>query len=85
MPKPYKLKAHGPDEFVDVTIDPGFKEDMYVIGRSRPSPINMGGYKVIHHATTNLIEDEDDPTGALLQRVRARQERRHLPAATRAA
>ena len=32
MPKPYMLKAHGRDEFVDVTIDPGFKEDMYVIG-----------------------------------------------------
>src|SRR6478736_2057945 len=30
MPKPYMLKAKGPDEFVDVTIDPGFKEDMYV-------------------------------------------------------
>src|SRR6476661_4115700 len=24
MPKPFRLKARGPDEFVDVTIDPGF-------------------------------------------------------------
>src|SRR6476469_422915 len=30
MPRPYMLKAHGPDEFVDVTFDPGFKEDIYV-------------------------------------------------------
>src|SRR5438094_2720975 len=30
MPQPYMLKAHGPDEFVDVVIDPGFKEDLYV-------------------------------------------------------
>src|SRR5262245_55047217 len=60
MPKPYILKARGPDEFVDVTIDPGFKEDMYVTA-IETRPIHMEGYKVIHHATTNLIEDEDDP------------------------
>ena len=30
MPKPFKLPATGPDEFIDVLIDPGFKEDMYV-------------------------------------------------------
>ena len=29
-------------------------------------PIHMEGYKVIHHATTNVIEDEDDPTGFFL-------------------
>lgn len=65
MPKPYMLKAHGPDEFIDVTIDPGFKEDMYVTA-IETRPIHMEGYKVIHHATTNLIEDEDDPTGFFL-------------------
>ena len=65
MPKPYMLKAHGPDEFVDVTIDPGFKEDMYVTA-IETRPIHMEAYKVIHHATTNLIEDEDDPTGFFL-------------------
>ena len=26
-------------------------------------PIEMNAYKVIHHATSNVIEDEDDPTG----------------------
>ncbi|HEX7795733.1 MAG TPA: hypothetical protein VF456_15330 [Vicinamibacterales bacterium] len=62
MPKPYMLKAKGPDEFVDVTIDPGFKEDMYVTA-IETLPIEMNAYKVIHHATSNVIEDEDDPTG----------------------
>jgi hypothetical protein len=65
MPKPYMLKARGPDEFVDVTIDPGFKEDIYVTA-IETRPIHMEAYKVIHHATTNLIEDEDDPTGFFL-------------------
>ena len=62
MPKPYMLKAHGPDEFVDVTIDPGFTEDLYVTA-IETLPIKMSAYKVIHHATANVIEDEDDPTG----------------------
>lgn len=65
MPKPYRLKASGADAFVDVTIDPGFTKDFFV-SAIETRPINMGGYKVIHHATTNLIEDEDDPTGAFL-------------------
>ena len=65
MPKPYMLKAHGPDEFVDVTIDPGFQEDLYVTA-IETRPIQISAYKVIHHATTNLIEDEEDPTGFFL-------------------
>jgi hypothetical protein len=65
MPKPYRLKARGADEFVDVTIDPGFTKDFFV-SAIETRPINMGGYKVIHHATSNLIEDEDDPTGVFL-------------------
>jgi hypothetical protein len=62
MPKPYMLPAHGRDRFVDVTIDPGFKEDMYVTA-IETLPIEMNAYKVIHHATSNVIEDESDPTG----------------------
>ena len=65
MSKPYRLKAHGADDFVDVTIDPGFTEDFFV-SAIETRPINMAGYKVIHHATTNLIEDEDDPSGMFL-------------------
>src|ERR1700681_185048 len=65
MPKPYILKAHGPDEFADVLVDPGFKQDMYVTA-IETRPIEMAGYKVIHHATSNMVEDEDDPTGLFL-------------------
>ena len=64
MPKPYMLKAKGGDEYYDAEIDPGFKEDMYISAvETKPDQ----GYKVIHHATTNLIEDaEDDPVGLFL-------------------
>ena len=64
MPKPYMLKAKGGDEYYDAEIDPGFTEDMYISAvETKPDQ----GYKVIHHATTNLIEDaEDDPVGLFL-------------------
>jgi len=61
MAKPFKLPATGPDEFIDVLIDPGFKEDMYVMAvETKPE---AQGFRVAHHITTNLIETEDDPTG----------------------
>lgn len=64
MKKPYKLKARGQDEFCDIDIDPGFTEDVYVQAvETKPD----SGFKVVHHATTNLIEDpEDDPVGLFL-------------------
>jgi hypothetical protein len=64
MPKPYKLKANGQDEYYDIDVDPGFKEDMYVSAiETKPD----SGFKVVHHADTNLIEDpEDDPIGLFL-------------------
>lgn len=65
LPKPYELRANGADEFYDVDIDPGFKEDMYIAAiETKPEPYS---FKVIHHATANLIEDEDeDPVGLFL-------------------
>ena len=64
MPKPYKLKANGQDEYYDIDVDPGFKEDMYVSAiETKPD----SGFKVVHHADTNLVEDpEDDPIGLFL-------------------
>ena len=64
MPKPYVLKAKGGDEYYDVEIDPGFKEDVYIQAlETKPD----SGFKVVHHCTTNLIEDpEDDPVGLFL-------------------
>ena len=61
MKKPYILPASGPDNIVDVLIDPEFKEDMYVMAvETKPE---AQGFRVAHHITTNLIETDDDPTG----------------------
>jgi len=62
LPKPYELRASGPDEFYDVDVDPGFTEDMYVAAvETKPEAYS---FKVVHHATVNMIEDEEeDPVG----------------------
>jgi hypothetical protein len=64
MPTAYVLKAKGGDEYYDAEIDPGFTEDVYVQAlETKPD----SGFKVVHHCTTNLIEDpEDDPVGLFL-------------------
>jgi len=64
MPKAYTLKAKGGDVYYDIDIDPGFKEDMYISAvETKPD----SGFKVVHHATTNLVEDpEEDPVGLFL-------------------
>jgi hypothetical protein len=64
MPKPYVLKAKGGDEYYDIDIDPGFQEDMYIQAvETKPDM----GFKVVHHCTTNLVEDpEEDPVGLFL-------------------
>jgi hypothetical protein len=64
MPKPYVLKASGLDEFYDIDVDPGFTEDLYVQAVETKPDI---GFKVVHHADTNLVEDpEEDPVGLFL-------------------
>ena len=62
LPKPYELRANGPDEFYDVDVDPGFAEDMYISAvETKPEPYS---FKEVHHATANMIEDEEaDPVG----------------------
>jgi hypothetical protein len=63
MKKPYILPAHGPDNIVNILVDPGFTEDMYVMA-VESKPADATSYKVVHHFTTNLVEDpEDDPVG----------------------
>jgi len=63
MKKPYILPANGPDNIVNVLVDPGFTEDMYVTA-VESKPADARSYKVVHHFTTNLVEDvEADPTG----------------------
>jgi hypothetical protein len=62
LPKAYELRANGPDEFYDVDLDPGFTEDMYIAAvETKPEAY---AFKVVHHATVNMIEDEEeDPVG----------------------
>lgn len=63
MKKPYILPAHGPDNIVNIMVDPGFTEDMYVMA-VESKPADARSYKVVHHFTTNLVEDQDeDPIG----------------------
>ncbi len=78
MPKAYMLKAKGGDEYFDAEIDPGFTEDMYVSAvETKPDQ----GYKVIHHCTTNLIEDpEEDPVGLFLNEYAIGKEADIFPA-----
>jgi len=66
MEKPYILPPTGPDNILDVLIDPGFKEDMY-ISAIESKPLDAKSFKVVHHFTTNLVEDPvEDPTGLFL-------------------
>src|SRR4030095_2579404 len=63
MKKPYILPANGPDNIVNILVDPGFTEDMYVTA-VKSKPADAQSYKVVHPFTTNLVEDpEDDPVG----------------------
>ena len=61
LPKPYELRANGPDEFYDVDVDPGFTEDVYV--KAVETKPEAQSFRVVHHATANLVEDDDDPVG----------------------
>jgi hypothetical protein len=64
--KPYVLPAAGPDNIVDMLVDPGFTEDMYVMA-IEAKPADPASFKVTHHFTTNIVEDPDeDPTGLFL-------------------
>jgi len=62
MPREHVVKAQGPDESFDIDVDLPFTEDVYVQA-VETKPANPQSFRVIHHATTNLIEDEDDPIG----------------------
>jgi hypothetical protein len=66
MDKPYMLPATGPDNIIDVLVDPGFTEDMYIMA-VESKPVDPRSFKVVHHFTTNLVEDpEEDPVGLFL-------------------
>jgi len=65
---------------VDVLIDPGFKEDMYVAA-IESKPLDPQSFKVVHHFTTNLVEDpEEDPVGLFLNEYALGKNGDNLPA-----
>jgi len=64
MAKPYVLPGNSGDQYYDVDVDPGFKDDMYIQAiQTKP----IVGYKVVHHFDTNIVDDpQEDPTGLFL-------------------
>src|SRR5207249_117434 len=46
MKKPYVLPARGPDNIVDILVDPGFTEDMYVTA-VESKPADARSFKVV--------------------------------------
>src|SRR2546428_7243235 len=62
LPKPYELRANGPDEFYDADVDPEFTEDMYIAAvETKPEAYS---FQLVHHAPADTIEDQEhDPVG----------------------
>ena len=56
LPKDLVMKAHGPDWWPDIPLDPGLTEDRYV---QAIQIIPTKGYKNIHHIRTSLVEADD--------------------------
>ena len=61
LPKDYVVKAKGPDQWPDIPVDPGLKEDRYLQG---VQIIPTKGYTVIHHIRTSIVEPSDDNLGS---------------------
>jgi mono/diheme cytochrome c family protein len=55
LPKDVIVKAHGPDWWPDILVDPGFTEDRYV---QAIQIIPTKGYPVIHHIRTSIVEPD---------------------------
>jgi mono/diheme cytochrome c family protein len=55
LPKDVVVKAHGPDWWPDILVDPGLTEDRYV---QAIQIIPTKGYAVIHHIRTSIVEPD---------------------------
>ena len=53
LPKDVLVKAHGPDWWPDILVDPGLTEDRYI---KSVQIIPTKGYNVIHHIRTSLVQ-----------------------------
>jgi hypothetical protein len=61
LPKDYVVKAKVPDQWPDILVDPGLKEDRYIQG---VQIIPTKGYTVIHHIRTSIVEPNDAGRGS---------------------
>ncbi|MBS1787639.1 MAG: thiol-disulfide isomerase [Acidobacteria bacterium] len=78
MPDTFTLEASGPDEYQYFTVDPGFKEDVY-IQRAEARPDNR---KIVHHIIAFIQPPSDRPRPDLskyskeeLEKLRAQMEK----------
>ena len=61
LPKDLVVKAKAPDQWPDILVDPGLKEDRYIQG---VQIIPTKGYTVIHHIRTSIVEPNDVGRGS---------------------
>ena len=61
LPKDLIVPARAPDQWPDILVDPGLKEDRYVRG---VQIIPAKGYPVIHHIRTSIVEPTDASRGS---------------------
>lgn len=61
LPKDYVVKATAPDQWPDILVDPGLKEDRYIKG---VQIMPTRGYPVIHHIRTSIVEPSDANRGS---------------------
>jgi hypothetical protein len=60
LPKDRIVPARGADQWVDVLVDAGLKEDRYISG-IEVKPIK--GFRVVHHVTTSMKHEDDADDG----------------------
>jgi hypothetical protein len=54
---PHKMYARGPDVWLDFLVETKLKEDRYI--RSIETKPSKGGRRIVHHASTYLIQADD--------------------------
>jgi hypothetical protein len=57
LPKDLIVKAHGPDWWPDITMDPGLTEDRYI---QAIQIVPTKGYPNIHHIRTSMVKPGED-------------------------
>ena len=61
LPKDLVVAAKGPDQWPDILVDPGLKEDRYIQG---VQIVPTKGFPVIHHIRTSIVEPADANRGS---------------------